>query len=1131
MVRLVYVPAMSEALKKVCDIVKKNEEAGRKTLIFCEDNLTLVLENAVCDALGGGFFDPFIYSFSLFLSSNGVKASDVLSPQGSAMVLRRIIEHNKDSLSCFKKLSTPGAAAAVYDTISLLYSSHVDVEDLRGKEIPGALLKRKLGDICFLYEKYFEYLDQNGVKDKNTYLSLLPEVLRGSGALETAMNGKTKKTDVVFVGYQSFSYTASLTLSVCMARGGDTYGVLISGEEPLYTNDARDVFRACGAETGGIAERYGEEETRIRLSLPEAETLRSRLFDAASFGKEPVKTDRVHLFEAADPEEELEYVAAKIKQITASGERYANISLMMPDLDSNRPLISRIFTRYDIPYYIDGRLPLTACPICSFVCDLFSCRTGGYYPDAVDAVISNPLFNVEGMDDDAGGTGDVTLGAADGAEQKIVTERRRRDEARNYVLRLAHFRGGITRPPDEETCKNLGFDYGLVCGVRERLMSLVELIPKEGTGDEFFAAVRKIMEIVGAERKLAEIAENFRDGRPTESMLYARAFSEAMGDVDEASSLLQGDTVKADEFLRLVRSGFYADKVSLIPPKEDAVFVGDISRTLNIGTNYLFAAGMTNAVPSAETDTSVLSEREINDIERVSVLAREEEKEKIFGKDAEKKEEKSVKITPKLSAVNARYRETAALNLCSFKKQLYVSRPVRQGGKDDATPSEILSYITSMFVDMSGEKLKFFDMAEACKDPGFLAFLCGEKTAALKVMLNGDAKVSRTVEKFLKDRGYAGDVARASSDEERKDFITCGDELFMKDGAVNPTTLEEWFSCPYKAFLDKGVGLTQRKTAADAALDVGNFVHRVLQDVFAPMLPYGEGDEEKVAKKARETGEKLISRPPYSSLLSQKSGQYTAAALIEEAVTLSRGAYRQLMNCDFDVEATEAECRLDLGDGYTLKGKIDRVDTASDGSLVRVIDYKTGDIEASAKKYYLGQKLQLELYLFAATGDKIPAGAYYFPASVTFSDEDETGGTFPLTGFMNGDRPVVEMSDKSMAGMAAGTESEYLDSVKLDKYTGGAMKGEDFGDFLEYGRLVARRGADEMSKGFICPAPAEGVCDYCAYHGLCGHSESRDGAARTVYAPKSEDVARIAREAGTKAREVPGDEKDEGDEM
>lgn len=217
--------------------------------------------------------------------------------------------------------------------------------------------------------------------------------------------------------------------------------------------------------------------------------------------------------------------------------------------------------------------------------------------------------------------------------------------------------------------------------------------------------------------------------------------------------------------------------------------------------------------------------------------------------------------------------------------------------------------------------------------------------------------------------------------------------------------------------------------------------------------------------------------------------------------------YRQLRDSAFSVAACEQPCELPLG-RVKLYGRIDRVD--SNGDMVRIIDYKTGKVHAEPEKYYMGLKLQLQLYLSAAAKGRRAVGAYYFPASVEYKNADakaKDDGDFRMKGFMDMGEDVVSASDTTLE---QGQKSRYFDAALGGKPNNYAMDGETFANFLDYGVMVAKNGADEMASGYIKPSPVKDVCDYCKMGGCCGFSRSDGGTVREGAALSSADIAQIA---------------------
>ena len=220
------------------------------------------------------------------------------------------------------------------------------------------------------------------------------------------------------------------------------------------------------------------------------------------------------------------------------------------------------------------------------------------------------------------------------------------------------------------------------------------------------------------------------------------------------------------------------------------------------------------------------------------------------------------------------------------------------------------------------------------------------------------------------------------------------------------------------------------------------------------------------------------------------------------------GTYEQIKNSRFKVEAVEKKCRLDLDGGLSVGGRIDRVDV-SDG-YVRVVDYKTGGIDDAPSSYYMGLKLQLPLYLLAASEGRRAAGAYYFPANIEYSSDGS--GAFALRGFMDGSEEVVRRSDTLVEekGKSAYVGA-YLNGRKIDK----AMSTEDFSDFLKYSVKMASEGAAELISGEITPSPVKDACAKCGFKGCCGYDAAADGE-RNIVSCDCKTIAAIARAADTK---------------
>lgn len=1030
--------ALSAALGKLKEIIRERESTGRKTVIFCEDRLTLAAERTVLSAVAGSF-DTSVYTFARFLSTEKGKNPNLLSSQGSAMAVRKIIEDNRDKLTLFKKLAASAAAQSVYDTIALLYSSRISSEQTEKAALRGGILGGKLHDIAIVYKEYEKYLKESGKEDRNGYLATIGKVIEDSP--------KIKGNAVIFLGFQSLTNAAAECARACFSAAADVYGLFIGGAEDVYVNEACARFILAAKDFGGA-----QTEVCAGSLNGEAEILRRSLFNPDAYYSEAEPSEKVHIIEASDGQDELEFIAARIKKhVAEDDERYAKISVMLPDLDGGIRALTRVFSAYKIPFYADRRLSLSEHPLCSFICDYLMCSLTGCRPQDVDAVISSPYF---------------------------PAEKEEKDEFRNYLLRLANWRGGIKREPSKEITESFKFDFGVIKKVRKTFLDGLEKISKNSVKSGMCGGIRALLELFGVKNTLEETAKKYADIKPAEAQFCLRAFDSVNAVLDEAESLIGGG-VPLGEFIKILKSGFAAMKISLIPPKADAVFVGDLGATANTGSDVVFAARLTSDVPGASADTALLTDRDI------ALL-----------------EEEGLDVAPKIAQVNARKRETCALNICAFRKHLYLSYPARLNG-DECEPSELISYASAVFLAPSGNKLTAISTDKIERSLKAAPYYCSEPLPALRRLQkfrNGYEAAS--VYEVLSKRGLR-EVADAGLKKRAYRPITCASRLYLNYGSLSPTALESYFSCPYLGFMRQGLKIKEREEGCVRPVDTGNFIHSVLQDVAAEINSLESGEQLK--KRAGEIALSKLEKPPFSSLTQSKSGQYTADALVLEAVEVCGGMYEQIANSSFRVLAAETKCEIRLAGGVKLFGRIDRVDES--GDMVRIIDYKTGTVDASAPLYYSGLKLQLPLYLSAVSDGRRAAGAYYFPAAVEYTEKKD--GVFRLQGFMDGSEDVVAASDTTIS---SGEKSRYVNAYLKGKSIESSMTREEFSYFLSYSRLVAGGGARELMAGNIAPSPAAGTCAYCPVGGSCGFAAGRTGEERRPPSLKCADIAAIAKE-------------------
>ncbi len=1030
----------------------------KRALVFCEDRLTLEAERAL--ARGSAVvLDRSVTTFARFLRGAGGKK--VLSKQGSVLVAGAVAAERAEEFSCFGK-NPAGCAGRLYETIAQLRAARIEPEQLeRAGESADPYLAAKLHDVAAVYRGYLAFL-RGGYVDESGVLELLPQAIRAANLSET---------DVYFAGFSSFTGQAAEGIRAALGCAKSVTGVFIGGEEEAYTNEAaRDFERLCRA-AGAVCER---------AALPsdlcaEAEQLRRGLFDPVY--RPPLETGRVHVYEGADEEDELSFIAAAIKrEVLDGGARYNELAVYVSDLAAYALPLEKVFGEYGIPYYADVRRSIAKHPLAQFVLRWFSVLAEGFDPADTDAFLGSVFF---------------------GADRASC------EAYRNYLAQYANFRGGVKKEIKSTAEQPLVF-----AALRERFLSAFEGARAAMTGAAYCRAVRGLLESFGCEAAQEKLAAALDGAGERESAAFAaRGYEGVVRVLGEAEALAGGQKFAAEEFAALLAEGFAGLEVSLIPQYLDAVFVGGIAESRRAGARAVFAAGMTDAVPPAGGDTALLSDR---DIDRLRSL--------------------QVELAPKIREVNARARETVALALCGFSERLYVTFPQAQGG-EEKKPGEIVAWVRSLF-SAGGKPLPVHTLAslegraktDAAAFLRYLGCACSERVPAVRTLLRHADAYRRGRGDFTPYTGvYAALRARGDApaellfgEEKQADFIpSAAAAIFRGRNAVYPTLAEGYFRCPYRNFAEQGLLLSERKEGSVQATDTGNFMHELLRRL-AEAMPQLK-DAAACEDFARAQAEQLLGEEPYRYLSDTRTGGVSARALVRDAVIVCRNAYEQIAGSRFSVSAAEQTF------GYPsspypgivilrgehpvrLVGKIDRVDRC--GDYVRVVDYKTGQFGTSAEEYYTGRRLQLPLYLAAVSAEQTPAGAYYFPARVGFAGEKEDA-PFRMQGYTAAGDEIVRMSDTSAQ---EGKKSRFIDASLGGRKSRLRLAPEDMRAFVSYSVLAARQCAEETVRGCIAASPYEGACSYCPYGGVCGHDPS--SGARREKGVTEEEIVRIAREGG-----------------
>lgn len=985
-------PALNEKLKN------RPKDPSSKAFVFCEEKISLMAERSIAGALGGSF-NTEVYSFGNFLRKRK-KSTDVLSKEGSAMVVKKILGETR--LNCFNA-GKANLAPSLFELIIQLKSAGVTPLTLAAAaEGTDGILKSKLSDVKEVFSAYESYLKERGLSDQSGAITELPEIIEKDEEIVSA--------DVYIMGFTGFTEQMRRVIRALIKRAESVTAILTGGKNTFaYVNETPDMFlrtaKSVGAEV--IKEDY-------KSAFPvEGKAIAERLFNPLSESLPLIKTDKVRTFAAESARSEIMRIAGLIKEKTLSGARYRDFTIIVPSVQIYQSAIKEIFARYEIPYFLDDKKNPSAHPLVTLIVAYTEVFRKGFTAENLSAFYKNPLI----------------------AEDKDFADR-----FENYVIRYNVNYSGFKKPfvlPSE----------------REEDLAEFEKFRKEICGyfEEF--NVTALLEKTRAEEKIkAYTLKLSACGEGVESAVNDQIYAAVTAVLEEIKRILgEEKNISPRDFKSVFTSGVQAMELSVIPQYNDAVFIGGFKEAALYPAKYLFAAGLTSDVPAVKEDVALLSDGDINALAEVKVL-----------------------VEPEIRVVNHRAREETALGLSAFTDRLVLSYPLFSGGKKNAR-SEIFLYFEKAFT--------LFGVPET---KGYLTEKQGLNTFAKEAGKFADGETSDfslpTAYYRAVNGGLAEKVCEYANAEIKERLVSCK-EVLLKD-VTSPTAIEDFYRCPYRFFLRHGLRAIERRTGEMDGLSAGNLMHEILRGYL-----YGiknVHDKQSSSELFKSVSEKVLARPEYASFTADEEQTEGLRRVLSECEKFCYKNYLWLSASDFKPKKLEAKfgkgCDYPeiplLGGSVNLEGKIDRVDEYD--KYFRVIDYKTGKAEDSAKKLFSGEKLQLYLYSASVRAKGlIPAGAYYMPISEGYKKPGEKESPL-VTGKTVGEETVLFAQDHNFKNGTGGgfiPEDKSGAAETIGKSTMNA--------YVDYALAVSENAVKELSGGYINRTPAEKACEYCEFVSLC----------------------------------------------
>lgn len=1140
------------------------EHIKGRSLLLVPDQFSLQAERDAFFYLHKtGLMDLAVVDFSALghkiLKEAGSPVPPLIDKYGRHMLLTRILEESDDALKIYKGVRGKNSfVERVNMLISEMKRSEVSVDMLRDVSESledSSFLKYKLKDIVTLFSLYEEAIAGKYL-DSEDYITFYGDKMLDSSLVAAS--------DVWVYGFDTFTPKNMLVLERIL-KTARSLNIVMTWEDAAKTPpersakvDAGDPSQSGDAVTGScrhiacgdagflaaddredlfsltgfvirnlveMAEDLNEEVTCQAITGSGRDNLWSKTLREISVSQEDSlqeKDPRITAVCTSNIYAEADRAAAYILQLVREhGYRFDDIVVVCNDTGLRSGVIRRTFVRWGIPVFIDQKRKVIQHPVVGFLLSLLEIIGSGYRDSAVMQLIKSGFLGL--------------------AEEE-------QDALENYVQQFK-IRGTLWKKPFSRMGDNYtAEDLNRFNELREQVVSVIETardrIGKYNTAGEkirglygFLADDFMMEDRIEAMAKAQQEA-GFLDGAAETGQSWnviCRIFDQIVETVGEER--LSGRALR-----QIVEAGLAEMEIGIVPVNPDSVLVGTMQRTRVGRVKALLVLGANEGLlPLQKTDEGLLSEREKAVLEEMDLefsrtedMVKQEERLAIY-RTLSQPEERLYVSCSRIDETGGELRPSAVFReLENFLQSRAESDDsVVLGDLEDGEVTEIavspkgaISYLTDAFRE-------YLEDGKLDEDWLYAGLWYGSHEPEEM------ERIRRGMEFDNEQNALGGQLA---------DALYRGDRRAIEASA---SRLEKYSGCPFAHFISYGLRPEDLRVFEMGPREIGDIYHECIMKL-SQRLTAGEDsfqglDAVPVAITDPDSRWMKITqeecREEIRRILQEETGTYREGLLssgrnesyrTERIVDICsrvawamigqvrRGRIREMyFEQPFARGAQLPPIRVTAGEHEVLiKGKIDRMDVLEmpeheDGleTAVRIVDYKTGGDSVDVEHFRSGYKLQLMLYLKAATQKQEvkPAGVFLFKIREIDADadmkniypgreamEERMEDAYKLEGIVLDDMDLIDAMDTEIGGASKVLPIKY---VKKNGTYSGSSGGYLFSreEFEELSAQVDRqvdRICREICDGKIDIRPKkekkkdmEGnyktSCKYCSYKSIC----------------------------------------------
>ncbi|MCF7669615.1 MAG: PD-(D/E)XK nuclease family protein [Verrucomicrobia bacterium] len=912
------------------------------------------------------------------LEWRGGIAPVLLSEEGRIMVLRSLLSKNHQKLNVFRASSRlPGFARSLSESIRELQQHRVGAEaldDISEKVGDDERLRLKLRDIRLIYREYLDWLSSRGLEDAERLLDIAAESLScAGGALDNAVAGAPPLLGIDSLWMDGFAemtpqeinlltalapFCRRMTLAFCMGvdeREDDQTWLSAWGPTSKSLNRIYNRFSAIEGLDISIIKLHPVKYEKFHINQ-ELRYLEQAWSPAAAgdvrpeTDEAPMDGDAVRLIECASPEAEALFCAREIRSHVIEGGRYRDVAVILRGFTGYDRILSRVFAKYDIPFFMDKREQVGHHPIVQLMRHVLRLAAFNWRSEDLFAALKTGVFGIDDrvldwLENEA---------IARGWNGEFWYNNTNPGDAPELEAKVSKVKKLFVPPLkwlDNELTGNRGEDKD-ADSQRVRL-----------TGARIVECLKGFWEKIDIERRLHELADEAAAGVYKSAGFTAAQHETVMEQLNSwLESIETGfadDSMQLRDWLPVFESSLSTLTIGIIPPALDQVVVGTIDRSRNPEPAIVFLLGVNESVfPAAPATEGILND---SDRERLSAAALE--------------------LGPDKKDHIGREHYYGYIAFTRATRRLYITFARRSSSGGVLNPSPFIYRLRKIF---PGIRITAFDgrieLSDALHRREVMRYLFGALRNEEEALVSWGRFAGGIDSSILKTLGAPEEQCAPKPLP-----ASAVNVLYDKALTVSVSGIQDFAACPFKFFLAQGLRVEERKRFEIDIRQRGSFQHEILERFHNKIISQGLRWRDLSPSDARdmigEIADEIKGEFSHGLFSSDEKAVFSVQSIVEMIRSFIDTLIRWMPHYGFDPAFAEVVFggdasglpgwRIDLPGGNTLtcRGKIDRIDlqarSEDDAPAYVVMDYKSGRNEIDDTLLTNGIDIQLPAYLNA----------------------------------------------------------------------------------------------------------------------------------------------------------------------